>query len=213
MRDDHRYPYEDAAELFAFVAHPKDEARQAQAVATLRERYASWLVDAAGEAAKPHLKVTDLLSDAGRVEAHSRRLEPLLRKRLLAGHIGRAYIEDEIQQRPTKLTHAAMAEREGLDERGLRRLLNEAAPAFQLCTAMAETLQRVRRQAHSSGGKEPDVFTLMGDPDFVPSVVGLAQIHEALIARVVQLEAVRRRMLRLEKSRANFRQITARHTG
>ncbi|MCZ8086230.1 MAG: hypothetical protein O9257_02700 [Brevundimonas sp.] len=213
MNADHPYPYEDAAELFAFVAYPKDEARQAQAVATLRRRYAAWLVDATGEAAKPHLRVTDLLSDAGKVEAYSRKLEPLLRKRLLAGHIGRAYIEDELQQRPTRLTHAAMAEREGVNERGLRRLLNEAAPAFQLCTALAETFQRGRRQAHSSGGEEPDIFTLMRDPGFVPSVLGLAHIHEALIARVVQLEAVRRRMLRLEESRAIFRQMTAHHTG
>lgn len=163
-------PYELTAQVVAVIAYPtpKEAEKRETATAHLRAGYVRWLHARDSESAKNLARLDDALIDPHEAARTQRKLETILRKRLLAGHMAAFFLKGVDATPPVsslpgvgKLTienvSAVIGEAEGSDDRNLRRVFAEASPVLHLVAAWAILTKESLRVS----GSAPDIYELM----------------------------------------------------
>lgn len=198
-------PYELTALILAAIAYP--DASQASdrvaAAAHLRAGYVTWLHGRIGDEAKISIDLDDAFLDQKNAVRGQRKLERILRKRLLAGHIATFFLKGAQVTPPLsewpgigKLTienvSAVIGEGDGSDERNLRRLFSEASPVLHLVAAWASLIAESLRVSASA----PDIYELMASRQAAQTLLETAKEMEVLIDRSPSLSKAQASLIR-----------------
>ena len=198
-------PYELTAQVLAVIAYPKPgEAEKREiAAAHLRAGYVRWLHARDGESAKDFARLEDALIDAHEAAKTLRKLETILRKRLLAATMAMYFLKAAEQDPPSstwpnvgKLTienvSAVVAEHERIDARNVRRVFSDASPVLHFVAAWAYRIAESTRLK----GSTPDIYELMRSPPEIIALLEQAKVFEALIDRSPSLSAAQASLIR-----------------
>lgn len=198
-------PYELTAQVVAAMAYPavEDSEKRATATAHLRAGYVRWLHAQIGESARDFARLDDALIDPHDAAKTRRKLETILRKRLLAADMAIYFLKAaEMDPPPTtwpkvgKLTienvSAIVGERERIDPREVRRIFSAAYPVLHFVSAWACRISEQRRLT----GDAPDVYALMHTPAEIIAILEQAKAFEALIDRSPSLSAAQAALIR-----------------
>lgn len=198
-------PYELTAQVIAVIAYPKPEEAQERgtAAAHLRAGYVRWLHARDSESARVSARLDDALIDPHEAAKTQRKLETILRKRLLAGHMAAFFLKGAEATPPVsslpgvgKLTienvSAMISEAEGSDDRNLRRVFAEASPVLHLVAAWAI----LTRESLRVSGSAPDIYELLDSPLAAQTLLEEAKRMEILIDRSPSLGKAQASLIR-----------------
>lgn len=198
-------PYELTAQVVAVIAYPapEDAEKRNTAAAHLRAGYVRWLHDRDSEIARKHAQLDDALIDPHEAAKTRRKLETILRKRLLAGHMAAFFLKGAQATPPVsslpgvgKLTienvSAVISDAEASDDRNLRRVFAEASPVLHLVAAWAI----LTRESFRISGSAPDIYELMESPRAAQMLLEEARRMEVLVDRSPALSKAQASLIR-----------------
>lgn len=199
-------PYGLTAQLLAVIAYPASAqiSDRVAAAAHLREGCAHWLYRKHGEEAKPLINLCDAFVNQTKSRKGQRKLEPILRNRLLAGHMALHFLKGVNAVPPVsewpgigKLTienvSAVVGEKnQKSDDRHVRRLFSEASPVLHLVAAWASLTAESQR----ASGSAPDIYELMASTHAAQTLIETANEMAVLIDQSPSLRKAQATLIR-----------------